>query len=89
MSLDQKIAQLHGAMETTDIYAITAQAAESGADMDQLAAQTRVERHVGAIDELGIPDSGYEWTGRRRHGRRHSQSAGHIVADDDRIGRGF
>ena len=39
MSLEQKIAQLHGAMETIDIYAITAQAAESGADMDQLAAQ--------------------------------------------------
>src|SRR5688572_26477265 len=42
-------------METIDIYAITAQAAESGADMDQLAAQIRVERHVAAIDELGIP----------------------------------
>ena len=55
MSLEQKIAQLHGAMETIDIYAITAQAAESGADMDQLAAQIRVERHVKAIDELGIP----------------------------------
>ena len=35
-----------------DIYAISAQAAESGADMDQLAAQIRVERHVKAIDEL-------------------------------------
>jgi beta-glucosidase len=55
MSLEQKIAQLHGAMETIDIYAITAQAAESGADMDQLAAQIRVERHVRAIDELGVP----------------------------------
>jgi beta-glucosidase len=55
MSLEQKIAQLHGAMETIDIYAITAQAAESGADMDQLATQIRVERHVAAIDELGIP----------------------------------
>ena len=55
MSLEQKIAQLHGAMETIDIYAITAQAAESGADMDQLAAQIRVERHVKAIDELDIP----------------------------------
>jgi beta-glucosidase len=42
-------------METIDIYAITAQAAESGADMDQLAAQIRVERHVKAIEELGIP----------------------------------
>jgi beta-glucosidase len=55
MTLEQKIAQLHGAMETIDIYAITAQAAEAGTDMDQLAAQIRVERHVTAIDELGIP----------------------------------
>lgn len=55
MTLEQKVAQLHGAMETIDIYAITAQAAEAGADMDQLAAQIRVERHVTAIDELGIP----------------------------------
>ena len=57
MTLEQKIAQLHGAMETIDIYAITAQAAEAGADMDQLAAQIRVERHVTAIEELGIPAS--------------------------------
>ncbi len=55
MTLEQKIAQLHGAMETIDIYAITAEAAESGADMDQLAAQIQIERHVKAIDELGIP----------------------------------
>jgi beta-glucosidase len=55
MTLDQKIAQLHGAMETIDIYAMTAEAAESGADMDQLAAQIRIERHVRAIDDLGIP----------------------------------
>src|SRR3954447_3064945 len=55
MTLDQKIAQLHGAMETIDIYAMSAQAAESGADMDELAAQIRVERHVTGIDELGIP----------------------------------
>ena len=55
MTLEQRIAQLHGAMETIDIYAITAEAVESGADMDQLAAQIRVERHVKAIDELGIP----------------------------------
>jgi beta-glucosidase len=55
MTLEQKIAQLHGAMDTIDIYAITAQATESGADMDQLAAQIRIERHVTAIDELGIP----------------------------------
>jgi beta-glucosidase len=55
MTLDQKIVQLHGAMETIDIYAMTREAAESGADMDQLAAQIRVERHVKAIGELGIP----------------------------------
>jgi beta-glucosidase len=55
MTLEQKIAQLHGAMETIDIYALTAQAAESAEDMDQLAAQIQVERHVKAIDELGIP----------------------------------
>ena len=30
MTLEQKIAQLHGAMDTIDICAITAQAAESG-----------------------------------------------------------
>jgi beta-glucosidase len=55
MTLKQKIAQLHGAMETIDIYAVTARAAESDTDMDQLAAQIRIERHVPAIDELGIP----------------------------------
>src|SRR3954468_698343 len=55
MTLEQKIAQLHGAMEPIDIYTMAAQAAESGADMDELAAQIRVERHVTAIDELGIP----------------------------------
>src|SRR3954447_12520348 len=55
MTLEQKIAQLHGAMQTIDIYALTAEAAESGADMDQLAAQIRIDRHVTAIEELGIP----------------------------------
>jgi beta-glucosidase len=55
MTLEQKIAQLHGAMETIDIYAITREATEAGADMDQLAAQIRIERHVKAIDELGLP----------------------------------
>lgn len=55
MTLEEKIAQLHGAMETIDIYGITAQAKDSGADMDQLAAQIRIERHVRPIDELGIP----------------------------------
>ena len=55
MTLEQKIAQLHGAMETIDIYGMSAQAAESGEDLDSLAEQIRVERHVTAIDELGIP----------------------------------
>ena len=55
MTLDQKIAQLHGAMETIDIYALSAQAMAEGADLDQLAAQIRVDRHVAGIDELGIP----------------------------------
>src|SRR3954468_10731181 len=55
MTLEQKIAQLHGAMETIDIYAMSAQAAESGEDFDQLAAQIQIERHVPAIDEVGLP----------------------------------
>jgi beta-glucosidase len=55
MTLEQKIAQLHGAMETIDIYALTAEAAASEADMDQLAAQIQIDRHVTAIEELGIP----------------------------------
>ncbi|MEI2778438.1 MAG: glycoside hydrolase family 3 C-terminal domain-containing protein [Tetrasphaera sp.] len=54
MSLEQKIAQLHGAMETIDIYGLDAHA-ETPEEMEQLAAQIRVERHVAAIDDLGIP----------------------------------
>jgi beta-glucosidase len=55
MTLEQKIAQLHGAMETIDIYGASAQAGQSGEDLDALAAQLQIERHVAAIDELGIP----------------------------------
>src|SRR3954462_14574774 len=55
MTLEQKIAQLHGAMQTIDIYALSAEEAESGADMDQLSAQIQIDRHVTAIEELGIP----------------------------------
>src|SRR3954469_19535556 len=55
MTLEQKIAQLHGAMETIDIYALSSQVAESGGDLDQLAAQIQIERHVPAIEQLGIP----------------------------------
>ncbi|MDO5672574.1 MAG: glycoside hydrolase family 3 C-terminal domain-containing protein [Actinomycetaceae bacterium] len=54
MTLEQKIAQLHGAMETIDIYAM-ANNAKTAEEMEQLAAQIRVERHVKGIDELGIP----------------------------------
>lgn len=54
MSLEQKIQQLHGNMETIDIYAMSAQP-KSKEEMDQLATQIRVERHVAACDELGIP----------------------------------
>lgn len=54
MTLEQKIAQLHGAMETIDIYA-TSNQDMTEEEMAQLAAQIQVERHVAAIDELGIP----------------------------------
>ncbi|MGB3328411.1 MAG: glycoside hydrolase family 3 C-terminal domain-containing protein, partial [Thermomicrobiales bacterium] len=47
MSLDQKIAQMHGNMETIDIY--------GGALSMDNANQYDVKRHVAAIDELGIP----------------------------------
>ena len=55
MTVEQKIAQLHGAMETVDIYAAFSAADEAGEDFDQLTEQIRVERHVKGIDELGIP----------------------------------
>ncbi|MFP5346765.1 MAG: glycosyl hydrolase, partial [Actinomycetes bacterium] len=55
MTLEQKVAQLHGAMETVDIYGLSRQAQEEGGDLDALAAQIRIERHVTGIDELGIP----------------------------------
>ena len=54
MSLEQKIQQLHGNMATIDIYAVSAQAT-SKEEMDQLAAQIRIDRHVAADDSLGIP----------------------------------
>src|SRR4029078_8566291 len=55
MTLEHKIGQVHGAMETIAIYAISADVAESGEDLDQLAGQIQVQRHVTAIEELGIP----------------------------------
>lgn len=54
MNLDQKIAQLHGAMETIDIYSQLDDMKDEEA-MARLAEQIRVERHVDAMDELGIP----------------------------------
>ncbi|MFZ1410478.1 MAG: glycoside hydrolase family 3 C-terminal domain-containing protein [Micropruina sp.] len=54
MTLEQKIEQLHGAMETIDIYSFASQAT-TAEEMEQLAAQIRVERHVVANDDLGIP----------------------------------
>ncbi|HZK06457.1 MAG TPA: glycoside hydrolase family 3 C-terminal domain-containing protein [Actinomycetaceae bacterium] len=54
MNLEQKIAQLHGNMETVDIYAVTNEAEDAEA-MEQLASQIRVERHVAGIEELGVP----------------------------------
>ncbi|MGI5951519.1 MAG: beta-glucosidase [Brooklawnia sp.] len=54
MNLDQKISQLHGNMETVDIYSMSTDV-EDSEGMEQLAAQIRVERHVAAIEELGIP----------------------------------
>ncbi|MBK9157440.1 MAG: glycoside hydrolase family 3 C-terminal domain-containing protein [Propionibacteriaceae bacterium] len=54
MTLDQKIEQLHGAMATIDIYSL-ANSATTAEEMEQLAAQIRIERHVAANDELGIP----------------------------------
>jgi beta-glucosidase len=54
MTLDQKIAQLHGAMETIDIYELSSRAT-TAEEMEQLAAQIRVERHVDEVQELGIP----------------------------------
>ena len=41
-------------METIDIYSLSNQAT-TAEEMEQLAAQIRIERHVAAIDELGIP----------------------------------
>lgn len=54
MTLEQKIAQLHGSMKTVDIYSMMA---DMGPDDDiaDLAEMVQVERHVAGIEELGIP----------------------------------
>ena len=87
MTVEQKISQLHGAMDTIDIYALSAQAAESGQDMDQLATQIRVERHVTAIPELGVPrfriTNGPVGVGMGDA----PEPTRHVAADDHRPGR--
>ncbi len=55
MTVEQKIDQLHGAMETIDVRGIVANAAATGASFEEVASRIRIERHVAAIDELGIP----------------------------------
>lgn len=59
MTLEQKIAQLHGNMETIDIYSLSNAISEAdemdAEEMEQLTAQIRIERHVAATEELGIP----------------------------------
>lgn len=54
MTLEQKIAQLHGTMETVDIYDL-ANSVSSAEEMEQLTEQIQVERHVDAAEELEIP----------------------------------
>lgn len=51
MTLEQKIAQLHGNLETIDIYSIEIDLG----DEDAAANMFEVKRHVAGIDELGIP----------------------------------
>ncbi|MDR6939180.1 beta-glucosidase family protein [Arcanobacterium hippocoleae] len=56
MTLEQKIAQLHGGMETIDIYSVSNEIdPEDEEAMAQLAMQIRIERHVPELPELGIP----------------------------------
>lgn len=56
MTVEQKIAQLHGNMETIDIYAFSNAVGEMTAEeMEQLAAQIQIERHVLGDEDLDIP----------------------------------
>ena len=58
MTLEQKIAQLHGAMNTINIYdmpSMDEMNEMSPEEQDQLMAQIQVQRHVKGIEELGIP----------------------------------
>lgn len=58
MTLEQKIAQLHGAMETINIYELASMEEMnemSSEEQEQLMAQIQIQRHVKGIEELGIP----------------------------------
>ena len=58
MTLEQKIAQLHGSMNTINIYDLPSMDEMnemSPEEQDKLMAQLQVQRHVKGIDELGIP----------------------------------
>lgn len=56
MTLEQKIAQLHGGMETLNIYDVSNEMDPDDEEaMTQLAMQIRIERHVPELPELGIP----------------------------------
>lgn len=57
MTLEQKIAQLHGGMKTIDIYNVDMEELEnlSEEEYEERMTQLRVERHVKGIEELGIP----------------------------------
>jgi len=58
MTLEQKIAQLHGSMNTINIYSLPSMDEMSEMtpeEQDKLMAQLQVQRHVKGIEELGIP----------------------------------
>ena len=58
MTLEQKIAQLHGAMETINIYTLPSADeinAMNAEEQELFMAQIQVQRHVKGIEELEIP----------------------------------
>lgn len=57
MTLEEKIAQLHGGMKTINIYDVDMSAMQdlSDEEYDEMMTQLRVERHVEGIDSLEIP----------------------------------
>ena len=59
MTVEQKIAQLHGAMATIDLFAMAGEMPDfsqmTEEEMEALAAQLRIDRHVKGDEDLGIP----------------------------------